>query len=131
MATINSGDEVIIPAPYWVSYVDMISIFGGLPVVIECGQNFKLTPKLLKSKITKKTKWLILNSPNNPAGVVYTYDELKDIAQILLEYPHVNIVTDDIYEHIIYDEEFFTIAQMGQNFMIKFLWLMECQKLMQ
>ncbi len=79
---------------------------------MECKQNFKLTAELLKSRITKKTKWLILNSPNNPAGVVYTYDELKDIAQILLEYPHVNVVTDDIYEHIIYDEKFFTITQV-------------------
>ncbi|MDG7052786.1 MAG: pyridoxal phosphate-dependent aminotransferase [Wolbachia endosymbiont of Alcedoecus sp.] len=112
MATINPGDEAIIPAPYWVSYVDMVSLFGGLPVVVKCKQNFKLTPELLKSKITKKTKWLILNSPNNPAGIVYTYDELKDIAQVLLECPHVNVVTDDIYEHIIYDERFFTIAQV-------------------
>ncbi|MGL9725699.1 MAG: pyridoxal phosphate-dependent aminotransferase [Wolbachia sp.] len=112
MATINSGDEAIIPAPYWVSYVDMISLFGGVSVVAECKQNFKLTPELLKSKIMKKTKWLILNSPNNPTGIVYTYDELKSIAQVLLEYPHVNVVTDDIYEHVIYDEKFFTIAQV-------------------
>ncbi|AZU37454.1 aspartate aminotransferase [Wolbachia endosymbiont of Bemisia tabaci] len=112
MATINSGDEVIIPAPYWVSYVDIVSLFGGLPVVVECRQNFKLTPGLLKSKINEKTKWLILNSPNNPAGAVYTCNELKDIAQMLLEYSHVNVVTDDIYEHIIYDEKFFTIAQV-------------------
>ncbi|MGL9682198.1 MAG: pyridoxal phosphate-dependent aminotransferase [Wolbachia sp.] len=112
MATINPGDEAIIPAPYWVSYVDMVSLFGGLPIVIKCKQNFKLTPELLKSKITKKTKWLILNSPNNPAGIVYTHNELKDIAQVLLEYSHVNVVTDDIYEHIIYDEKFFTIAQV-------------------
>ncbi|MGL9732678.1 MAG: pyridoxal phosphate-dependent aminotransferase [Wolbachia sp.] len=112
MATINPGDEAIIPAPYWVSYIDMINLFGGLPIVIKCKQNFKLTPELLKRKITKKTKWLIINSPNNPAGIVYTHDELKDIAQILLEYPNVNVVTDDIYEHIIYDEKFFTIAQV-------------------
>ncbi|MCA4774285.1 pyridoxal phosphate-dependent aminotransferase, partial [Wolbachia endosymbiont of Mansonella perstans] len=112
MATINPEDEAIIPAPYWVSYVDMVSLFSGLPVVVRCKQNLKLTPELLKSKITKKTKWLILNSPNNPAGVMYTYDELKNIAQVLLEYPHVNIVTDDIYEHIVYDERFFTIAQV-------------------
>ncbi|MFP3022369.1 MAG: pyridoxal phosphate-dependent aminotransferase [Wolbachia sp.] len=112
MATIDPEDEVIIPAPYWVSYFDMISLFGGVPVVVECKQNFKLTPELLKSKITEKTKWLILNSPNNPAGIVYTYDELKSIAQILLEYPHVNVVTDDIYEHIVYDEKFFTIAKI-------------------
>lgn len=112
MATINSGDEVIIPAPYWVSYVDMVSLFSGAPVIAECGKNFKLTPELLKDKITKKTKWLIINSPNNPAGAVYTHDELKNIAAVLLEHPHVNVVTDDIYEHIIYDEKFFTIAQV-------------------
>ncbi|WP_349967713.1 pyridoxal phosphate-dependent aminotransferase [Wolbachia endosymbiont of Armadillidium arcangelii] len=112
MATINSGDEAIIPAPYWVSYVDMVSLFGGLPIIVECKQNFKLTPELLKSKITKKTKWLILNSPNNPAGIVYAYDELKSIAQVLLKHPHVNVVTDDIYERIVYDEKFFTIARV-------------------
>ncbi|MDN5247857.1 MAG: pyridoxal phosphate-dependent aminotransferase [Wolbachia endosymbiont of Tyrophagus putrescentiae] len=112
MATINLGDEVIIPAPYWVSYIDMVNLFGGVSVIAECGKNFKLTPTLLESKITKNTKWLIINSPNNPAGAVYTYDELKDISKILLEHPHVNVVTDDIYEHIIYDEKFFTIAQV-------------------
>ncbi len=112
MATINPEDEAVIPAPCWVSYVDMVSFFGGLPVIAECKENFKLTSELLRSKITEKTKWLILNSPNNPAGVVYTYDELKKIAQILLEYPHVNIITDDIYEYIVYDGKFFTIAQV-------------------
>jgi aspartate aminotransferase len=112
MATVDAGDEVIIPAPYWVSYVDMVSFFGGVSVVVECTQNFKLTPELLRRNITNKTKWLIINSPNNPAGTVYTHDELKGIAQVLLEYPHVNIVTDDIYEHIIYDMSFFTIAQV-------------------
>ncbi|OEY86471.1 aspartate aminotransferase [Wolbachia pipientis] len=112
MATVDYGDEIIIPAPYWVSYVDMVSLFGGIPVVIECIENFKLTPELLKQNITDKTKWLIINSPNNPSGTVYTYDELKNIAQVLLEYPHVNIVTDDIYEHIVYDIKFFTIAQV-------------------
>ncbi len=112
MATVDTGDEIIIPAPYWVSYVDMASLFGGVPVVVECTQNFKLTPELLRKNITNRTKWLIINSPNNPAGTVYTYDELKGISQVLLEYPHVNIVTDDIYEHIIYDLNFFTIAQV-------------------
>ncbi len=112
MATVDNGDEIIIPAPYWVSYVDMVSLFGGVPVVVECTQNFKLTPELLRQNITNRTKWLIINSPNNPAGTVYTYDELKAIAQVLLEYPYVNIVTDDIYEHIIYDLKFFTIAQV-------------------
>ncbi len=112
MATINPEDEAVIPAPCWVSYVDMVSLFGGLPVVAECKENFKLTSELLRSKITGKTKWLILNSPNNPAGVVYTHDELKEIAQTLLEHPHVNVITDDIYEHIVYDGKFFTIAQV-------------------
>lgn len=112
MATIDPGDEAIIPAPYWVSYVDMVNLFGGLPIIVECKQNFKLTPELLESNITEKTKWLILNSPNNPAGIVYTYDELKSIARILLKHPHVNVVTDDIYEHIVYDEKFFTIAKI-------------------
>lgn len=112
MATINPGDEVIIPAPYWVSYIDMVNLFGGVPIVVECKQNFKLTPELLKSKITKKTKWLVINSPNNPTGAVYTHNELRDISKVLLEHSHVNIVTDDIYEHIIYDEKFFTIAQV-------------------
>lgn len=112
MATINPGDEAIIPAPYWVSYVDMVNLFGGLPVVVECKQNFKMTPELLERNITEKTKWLILNSPNNPAGIVYTYDELESIAQVLLKHPHVNVVTDDIYEHIVYDEKFFIIAQV-------------------
>lgn len=112
MATINTGDEVIIPAPYWVSYIDMVNLFGGVPIVVECKQNFKLTPELLKSKITKKTKWLVINSPNNPTGAVYTHNELRGISKVLLEHSHVNIVTDDIYEHIIYDEKFFTIAQV-------------------
>ncbi|WFW29594.1 MAG: pyridoxal phosphate-dependent aminotransferase [Wolbachia endosymbiont of Menacanthus eurysternus] len=112
MATINPGDEVIIPAPYWASYFDMVSLFGGLPIVIKCKQDFKLTPELLRNKITKKTKWLIINSPNNPAGIVYTYDELSKIAQVLLEYPSINVITDDIYEFILYDSRFFTIAQV-------------------
>lgn len=112
MATIGVGDEVIIPSPYWVSYIDMVNLFGGTPVIAECKHNFKLTPELLQSKITKKTKWLILNSPNNPSGTIYTHDELRDISKILLEHSHVNVVTDDIYEHIIYDEKFFTIAQV-------------------
>ncbi|GHM57930.1 MAG: aspartate aminotransferase [Candidatus Mesenet longicola] len=115
MSTINDNDEVIIPAPYWASYVDMVAISGGKSVIIECKQenNFKLLPAPLEEKITSKTKWLMINSPNNPTGAVYTYDDLKDIAQVLLKYPHVNIVTDDIYEHIIYDDQkFFNIAQV-------------------
>ncbi|WP_339045324.1 pyridoxal phosphate-dependent aminotransferase [Candidatus Mesenet endosymbiont of Agriotes lineatus] len=115
MSTINDGDEVIISAPYWASYIDMIAIAGGKSVIIECKQknDFKLLPALLEEKITNKTKWLVINSPSNPTGAVYTYNDLKDIAQVLLKYPHVNIVTDDIYEHIIYDDQkFFNIAQV-------------------
>ncbi|UWI83207.1 pyridoxal phosphate-dependent aminotransferase [Wolbachia endosymbiont of Howardula sp.] len=113
MATINIGDEVIIPAPYWVSYPDMIKLFGGSPVVIKCTHDFKLNPQLLRNKITRYTKWLILNSPNNPSGAVYSYQELKALSQVLLDFPDINIVTDDIYEHIIYDNNrFYTIAQV-------------------
>ncbi|CEI85403.1 Aspartate aminotransferase (Transaminase A) (Aspa rtate aminotransferase A) [Ehrlichia minasensis] len=113
MATINDGDEVIIPAPYWVSYPDVVKISGGNPVVVDCGETFKLTPDLLESVITEKTKWLIINSPNNPTGLMYTYEELQGIAEVLLKYPNVYIMTDDIYSKIVYDDfEFFTIAQV-------------------
>ncbi|ABD44949.1 degT/DnrJ/EryC1/StrS aminotransferase family protein [Ehrlichia chaffeensis str. Heartland] len=113
MATINSGDEVIIPSPYWVSYPDVVKISGGNPVIVDCGETFKLTPDILESVITEKTKWLIMNSPNNPTGLVYTYEELKSIAEVLLKYPNIYVMTDDIYSKIIYDDlEFFTIAQV-------------------
>lgn len=112
MATISDNDEVIIPAPYYDSYVDMVSIFGGVSIVVKCENDFKLTPEQLKSNITANTKWLILNSPNNPSGAVYTKDELKALSEVLLAHPQVNIISDDIYEHIIYDETFFTIAQV-------------------
>ncbi|KJV65951.1 MULTISPECIES: pyridoxal phosphate-dependent aminotransferase [Ehrlichia] len=113
MATINSGDEVIIPAPYWVSYPDVVKISGGNPIIVDCGETFKLTPDLLKSVITEKTKWLIVNSPNNPTGLMYTYEELKGIAEVLLRYPNIYVMTDDIYSKVVYDGlEFFTIAQV-------------------
>ncbi|XP_037043481.1 probable aspartate/prephenate aminotransferase [Bradysia coprophila] len=112
MATISAGDEVIVPAPYYDNYVDMVNIFGGVSVVIQCEKDFKLTPEQLKGKITRHTKWLILNSPNNPSGAVYSRDDLKGLAAVLLEYPHVNIISDDIYEFITYDETFCTIAQV-------------------
>ncbi|MGN7619138.1 MAG: pyridoxal phosphate-dependent aminotransferase [Ehrlichia sp.] len=113
MATINFGDEVIIPAPYWVSYPDMVKISGGNPIIVDCNETFKLTPELLESAITEKTKWLIINSPNNPTGLVYTYEELKEIAQVLLKYPNVYVMTDDIYSKIVFDGlESFTIAQV-------------------
>jgi aspartate aminotransferase len=116
MATVNDGDEVIIPAPYWVSYPEMVSIFGGKPVVVSCPvtQNFKLTPAQLEAAITPKTKWLILNSPSNPTGAAYTKAELVALAEVLKKHPHVWIMSDDIYEHLVYDGfEYFTIAQVA------------------
>lgn len=105
VATLNAGDEVIIQAPYWVSYPDMVLLAGGEPVIAESSaeNNFKLTPKALEEKISDKTKWLILNSPSNPTGACYSEEELKELAQVLLKYENVHILSDDIYEHIIFD----------------------------
>ena len=117
MATLNKGDEVIIPAPYWVSYPDIVLLAGANPVVIECPeeQGFKLTAKDLESSITNNTKWLILNSPSNPTGACYTEQEIKNLAMVLRRNPHVNILSDDIYEHVIYEGfNFFTIAQIPE-----------------
>lgn len=115
LATVNKGDEVIIPAPYWVSYPDMAAFAGGVPVIISCPESrgFKLNPANLDKAITAKTKWLILNSPSNPTGAAYTRDELRAIADVLLAHPHVHIIADDIYEHIAYDGfAFTTLAQV-------------------
>ena len=115
MATINSGDEVIITAPYWVSYPDIVLLAEGKPVIVECpeSQNFKIKPEQLKKYITPKTKWLMLNSPSNPTGAVYSKEELKDLAKVLINHPHVLIMCDDIYEKIIYDGlEFHTLASV-------------------
>ena len=117
MATINKGDEVLIPAPYWVSYPDIILLAGGKPKILKCEEkdNFKLTPKKLKKAISKKTKWIILNSPSNPTGSAYTKDEIISLSKILLKYNKTYILSDDIYEHIIYDNfKFFTIAQIDK-----------------
>ncbi len=116
MATVNEGDEVIIPAPYWVSYPDMVQFFGGRPVTVQCGeaQGFKLTAKQLEEAITPHTKWLILNSPSNPTGAAYTKTELEALAKVLKKHEHVWIMSDDIYEHLVYDGfEYFTIAQVA------------------
>ena len=116
-ATLNKGDEVIIPAPYWVSYPDIVLLAGANPVVIECSeeQGFKLSAKDLESKINNNTKWLILNSPSNPTGACYSEQEIKNLSQVLKRNPHVNILSDDIYEHITYDGfKFFTIAQIPE-----------------
>lgn len=120
MATINAGDEVVIPSPYWVSYPEMVALCGGKPVsaptTLENG--FKLKPEALEAAITPKTKWLILNSPSNPSGAAYTADELKALADVLLKHPHVWVLTDDIYEHLTYgDFAFRTIAEVEPNLM--------------
>lgn len=115
LATLNAGDEVIIPAPYWVSYPEMAIMCGGTPVPVACGanQNYKLTPDALEAAITPKTKWLILNSPSNPTGAAYSKAELRALADVLLRHPQVWILTDDMYEHLVYDGfEYFTIAQV-------------------
>lgn len=115
MATLNAGDEVIIPAPYWVSYPDMVQLAEGTPISVACPaeNGFKLQPADLEAAITPKTKWLILNSPSNPTGAAYTADELKALGEVLLRHPHIYIMTDDMYEHLVYDDfKFTTIAQV-------------------
>lgn len=115
MATLNLGEEVIIPAPYWVSYPDMTLLAEGVPVFIKCAEKngFKLTAADLEAAITPKTKWLILNSPSNPTGAAYSYDEMKALTDVLLRYPHVWVMSDDIYEHLVYDGfKFCTPAQV-------------------
>ena len=115
MATCNPGDEVIIPAPYWVSYPDMVLLAGGTPVAVPCGieNNFKLTPAQLEAAITPKTKWFIFNSPSNPTGAGYTRAELKGLTDVLMRHPHVWVMSDDMYEHLVFDDfEFCTPAQV-------------------
>lgn len=115
LATLNPGDEVIIPAPYWVSYPEMVGLCGGTPVFVECTMehNFKLQPGPLERAITPKTKWIILNSPSNPTGAAYTRAEMKAITDVLMRHPHVWVLTDDMYEHLTYgDFEFVTPAQV-------------------
>ncbi|WP_114009532.1 pyridoxal phosphate-dependent aminotransferase [Cohaesibacter intestini] len=115
MATINPGDEVIIPAPYWVSYPDIVLLAGGIPVAVEATieHNFKLQPEQLEAAITEKTKWIIFNSPSNPTGAAYTHDELKALTDVLVKHPHVWILTDDMYEHLVYDDfKFVTPVQV-------------------
>lgn len=109
MASVNPGDEVIIPAPYWVSYPEIVSFCGGIPILVPClpEDNFKLTAEQLRYHITDRTRWLILNSPNNPTGVVYSREELRALSEVLMKFNHVNILSDDIYENLIYDDEKF------------------------
>jgi len=115
VATLNPGDEVIIPTPYWVSYPDMVLLGGGEPVFVEtdASSNFKVKAEDLEAVITPKTKWIIFNSPSNPSGAGYTRDELKALTDVLLRHPHVWILSDDMYEHLVYDDfEFVTPAQV-------------------
>ncbi len=115
MATCNPGDEVIIPAPYWVSYPDMVLLAGGTPVTVTCGigSNFKLTAEKLEAAITPKTKWFIFNSPSNPTGAGYTASELKELTDVLLKHPQVWIMSDDMYEHLVFDDfRFVTPAEV-------------------
>ena len=115
MATLNPGDEVIIPAPYWVSYPDMVLLAGGTPVPVVAGieTNFKLTPAQLEAAITPKTKWFIFNSPSNPTGAGYTEAELRGLTDVLMKHPHVWIMSDDMYEHLVFDDfKFVTPAQI-------------------
>ena len=117
MATLNEGDEVIIPAPYWVSYPDIVLLTGAKPVIIKCSedQGFKLKPKDLENTITNKTKWLILNSPSNPTGASYSENEIRNLAEVLKKNSNVHILSDDIYEHVSYEGfKFFTIAQIPE-----------------
>jgi len=119
LATINPGDEVLIPAPYWVSYPDIVLLAGGTPIIVECEESsdFKILPDQIEKNITKNTKWIILNSPSNPTGSVYSEQELKDIGDVLKKFPNVHIMSDDIYEHVLYtDNKFFTIAQIPELF---------------
>lgn len=115
LATLDPGDEVVIPAPYWVSYPDMVLLCGGTPVPVVCPaeQGFKLQPADLEAAITPKTKWLILNSPSNPTGAAYSFAEMKALTDVLLRHPHVHVLTDDMYEHLVYDDfKFVTPAQV-------------------
>ena len=115
MASVNPGEEVVIPAPYWISYAEMAKVPGGVPVPVTCPQNngFKLRPEDLEAAITPKTKWVMLNFPNNPTGAACSRAEMQALADVLLRHPHVFIMTDDMYEHLIYDGfEFCTIAEV-------------------
>ena len=114
LSTINPGDEVLIPAPYWVSYPDIVLLAGGVPKIVVCSEKdkFKITPNKIKDSLTDKTKWIILNSPSNPTGSCYSKNEIDAIADLLKDYPKVMIMSDDIYEHVVYDNfKFYTTAQ--------------------
>ena len=118
LATVNPGDEVIIPAPFWVSYPDIVDFAGGGSIIVKCNEtsNFKITAEQLEENINKNTKWFILNSPSNPTGSCYTESELSEISKVIEKFPHVNVMTDDIYEHLVYDDFVFkTISEVNPN----------------
>ncbi len=131
VATVDTGDEVIVPAPYWVSYPDVVLFAGGTPVFIEAGadQGYKITPEQLEAAITPRTKWVILNSPSNPTGAGYSCAELKALGEVLLRHPHVWVFADDMYEHIVYEGfEFATIAQVCPELYERTLTVNGCSK---
>ena len=131
VATIDPGDEVIIPAPYWVSYPDIVQFAGGTPVFVRGGaeQGYKVTPEQIDAAVTPRTKWLLLNSPSNPSGAAYTRAELEGIAEVLRRHPHVSVMADDMYEHIVYDGfEFTTIAQVAPDLYDRTLTVNGCSK---
>jgi aspartate aminotransferase len=131
MATLDPGDEVIIPAPYWVSYPDIVLLCGGDPMILQCSAEtgFKVQPGDLERMISSNTKWLILNSPSNPTGSAYRREELQAIAEVLVRHPHVWVMTDDIYEHIVYDAfTFTTIAEVDPRLYDRTLTLNGCSK---
>src|SRR4051812_12492054 len=131
VATVEAGDEVIVPAPYWVSYPDIVQYCGGTPVIVAAGaaQNYKITPDQLDAAITPRTKWLILNSPSNPTGAAYSEAELKALGDVLLKHPHVWVMADDMYEHIVYgDFQFTTIAQVVPELYERTLTVNGCSK---
>src|SRR5690606_17888283 len=122
LATLNPGDEVVVPVPYWVSYPEIVRLCGAEPVfaVADASTGFKLKPEVLEQAISERTKWLILNTPSNPSGAAYTADELKGLAEVLMRHPHVHILTDDIYEVLVYDgRAFATIAQVEPELMAR------------
>ena len=131
VATLDAGDEVIVPAPYWVSYPDVVQFAGATPVIVAAGADvgYKLTPAMLEAAITPRTKWLILNSPSNPTGAAYSVAELKALGEVLERHPHVWIFADDMYEHIVYDDfRFATIAEVCPELYERTLTVNGCSK---
>jgi aspartate aminotransferase len=131
VATVGPGDEVIIPAPYWVSYPDIVNFAGGTPVVISAGANqlYKILPEQLDAAITPRTKWVLLNSPSNPSGAAYSAEELKALAEVIRRHPHVMVLTDDMYEHVWYaPTPFATIAQVAPDLYDRTLTVNGCSK---